>query len=80
MSIILLSLEKRMGLASFTSNVLQVSEYNLTTKISNSSNSSPPILSGVAIEKVFVNNGVISSIDILPFPDRDEVVSQPLNA
>ena len=67
--------------------MLQVFEYKRITKNSSSSKSSPVILSGAAIEHNFLNNGAISFIDVpeskkifLPFPDSDNVVSQPLNA
>ena len=52
-SITLLSLENRIRLASFTSFVLQVFDYNLNKKNACSSNSSPLISSGVAIEDNF---------------------------
>ena len=85
--ITLIFLEKRIHLASFTSFVLQVFEYNLTTTNSSSSNSSSLISCGVAIEDHFLKNGASSSVDIyvskklfLPFLDNDDVVLQPLNA
>ena len=80
-SIILLFLKKRIRLASFTFFFLQVYEYNLTTKNSSSSNSSSLISYSVAIEDNFLNNGVISSMNVhvlkkllLSFPDSDDVM------
>ena len=81
------SLENRIRLALSTSFVLQVCEYKLTTKNSNSSNSASLMSSSVTIEDNFLNNGVILSMDVhvskkrfLFFLDSDDIVSQPLNA
>ena len=80
-SITLLSLGNRIHLASFTSYVLQDFEYNLTTKNSSSSNSSSLISSSVVIEDNFLNDGVISSMDVhVSKMKNNGVASQPLNA
>ena len=72
--IILLSQENIICLASFTFSVLQVFDYNLTTKNSSSLNSLS-LISVIHFHWLRVKKKLF-----LPFPDSDDFVSQPLNA
>ena len=83
-SIFSLFLENRI-LASFTSFVLQVFEYDLNTKSPSSSNFSSLISCCVAIEDNFLKYEVShpwmpTCQKNLSFFNSDDVVSQPLNA